>query len=367
MGKLGLYVGCCNRKTPYFATANGHGIAIFSFDTDSGQLTAQELQTGIDNPTFVTVSPDRQCLYANSEVFEWNEGTVTAYAIDQTNASLKYINKQTAQGNITAFLSFDKLAEHLLVANYAMMPTTAQPNQSVTVMPINKEGGLAPVCSSAQHCGKSVHVERQERSHAHSIRITPDGKEAVAADLGTDTLVCYAFDSASGRLSRTHSVDLPSGSGPRHLLFDSKRERLYVSNELNSTVSMFAYRGGLDSLEYFDSVVTVPDGQKENHCSEIMLAPNGDIYVANRGHDSVSTLSVSDDLRHFHLTRTTPTQGRTPRHMAIAPGGRFLVVANQDSDRLEVFAIDVSGGTLTHVGGADTGTPTCLAFGGWMP
>lgn len=37
-------------------------------------------------------------------------------------------------------------------------------------------------------------------------------------------------------------------------------------------------------------------------------------------------------------------QGRTPRHFAIDPTGRYMVVANQDSDNLVVFEISPNSG-----------------------
>ena len=37
MPKTLMFVGCCNRALPYFATANGEGIAAFAFDESAGQ------------------------------------------------------------------------------------------------------------------------------------------------------------------------------------------------------------------------------------------------------------------------------------------------------------------------------------------
>jgi len=60
-----------------------------------------------------------------------------------------------------------------------------------------------------------------------------------------------------------------------------------------------------------------------------------------------------------------PCGGRTPRNLAIDPSGRFLVVANQNSDALSVFTIDDRDGRLSPTHGTiPLGTPMCVKFMG---
>ena len=55
--------------------------------------------------------------------------------------------------------------------------------------------------------------------------------------------------------------------------------------------------------------------------------------------------------------------GRTPRDFAIDPSGRFLLVANQNSDAVVVFRIDPESGKLADAGQrAEIGTPMCVKF-----
>jgi 6-phosphogluconolactonase len=55
--------------------------------------------------------------------------------------------------------------------------------------------------------------------------------------------------------------------------------------------------------------------------------------------------------------------GGNPRHFAIAPGGQWLVVANQDSDELTVFRIEDDGQRLVWNGErAAVASPTVVAF-----
>ena len=70
-----VVVGSVTRDAPYFQGARGKGITIFAFDEKSGQLTRLSEKGGVDNPTYLAVHEGNRCVYANSEVFGWNEGT----------------------------------------------------------------------------------------------------------------------------------------------------------------------------------------------------------------------------------------------------------------------------------------------------
>jgi 6-phosphogluconolactonase len=49
----------------------------------------------------------------------------------------------------------------------------------------------------------------------------------------------------------------------------------------------------------------------------------------------------------LRLVERIPSGGRTPRHFAIDPAGRWLLVANQDSNDITLFRIDRRSGRLT--------------------
>jgi len=58
-----------------------------------------------------------------------------------------------------------------------------------------------------------------------------------------------------------------------------------------------------------------------------------------------------------------PTQGQTPRNFGIDPTGKFLLVANQNSDNIVVLEIDPNTGALTPTGkSVKVATPVCVTF-----
>ena len=75
--------------------------------------------------------------------------------------------------------------------------------------------------------------------------LSPDNRFALVADLGLDQVFAYPFDATQGTLGPDPRIAKAApGSGPRHLVFSSDGKFLYVINELQSTVTTYAYDPG---------------------------------------------------------------------------------------------------------------------------
>ena len=363
-----VVVGSVTRDTPYFQGARGKGITVFAFDETSGGFTRLSEKGGVDNPTYLTVHERNRCVYANSEVFGWNEGTVSAYRLDSRSGMLSYINKQPALGSILAHNSLDRTGRFVLVANYSVYaePGDSLPDQSVVVMPIRADGGLGPPVCSRSHSGAGPNAARQERSHAHCILASPDNAHVLVADLGIDQLVVYRFDAASGALSASPtSFTVKAGAGPRHIAFHPSGHYVYAINELDSTIVALAFDAASGGLTLLQTVPALPSGySEESHCAGLQLTPDGRyLYGSNRGHDSLVVYAVNEATGQLSFVEHHSCLGKTPRDFAIDPSGRFLLVANQDSDAMVVFRIDPASGKLTDAGRqAEIGTPMCVKF-----
>jgi 6-phosphogluconolactonase len=368
-GQTFMIVGSLTRDAPYFQGARGNGITVLAFDDGSGQMMRLSEKSGIDNPSYLTVHESTRCVYASSEVYGWNEGTVSAYRLHPANGSLAYINKQPALGSIIAHSSLDRTGRYLFVANYSVYaePEDHMPDQSVVVMPIREDGGLgAPVCSRA-HAGSGPNAARQERSHAHCVLASPDNRHVVVADLGTDELVVYGFDTESGALTSGPgpSFKMWPGAGPRHFVFHPSARFVYAINELDSTVASLAFDSATGALALLQTSPALPAGYREaSHCAGLQITPDGrHLYGSNRGHDSLAIYAINPSTGFLSLVGHQSTLGKTPRDFAIDPSGRFLVVANQNSDALTAFRIDDETGKLTHVAQCmEIGTPMCIKF-----
>jgi 6-phosphogluconolactonase len=73
--------------------------------------------------------------------------------------------------------------------------------------------------------------------------------------------------------------------------------------------------------------------------------------------------SVDDATGKLTFLGVEPTRAKTPRHFAIAPGGRHLLAAGQDSGTVTVFAIDPATGRLAFTDeSVAVPAPVCILF-----
>jgi 6-phosphogluconolactonase len=241
-------------------------------------------------------------------------------------------------------VSVDAKGKVLLAANYG--------GGSVTSVPIGADGRLGTPASVIQHKGRGADPRRQKGPHAHSINPDPTNKFAVAADLGIDKLLVYRLDTAKGVLTPHDPpfAKLAPGAGPRHLAFHPSGRFAYVINELNSTVTSFAYGSG--KFETLQTIGTLPQGfEGSNSTAEVLVHPSGKfLYGSNRGHNSIAIFAIDAGTGKLAVVGHEPVRGDWPRSFCIDPTGAFLLTANRRTNNVVVFRIDGKTGRLTATG-----------------
>ena len=86
--------------------------------------------------------------------------------------------------------------------------------------------------------------------------------------------------------------------------------------------------------------------------------------LSNRGHDSVVVFSIDGGTGAMALEQVVPCGGAWPRSFTLDPTGRWLLVANQRSDSVVVFARDEASGRLIRTPHQLTvSRPACVRFG----
>jgi 6-phosphogluconolactonase len=343
-----------------YTQGESKGIYVYRFDGSTGSWQLQSVTPDQQSPAFLAIHPNRRFLYAVNEVRDFagrTSGAVSAYAIEDATGSLHRLNQQASMGPGPCHLSVDPTGRCVLVANYG--------GGSVALLPINEDGSLKEATCFIQHEGRGSDPKRQTAPHAHSILCDPQGRFALAADLGLDKIMIYELDLIGGKLM-AHTppwAALRPGAGPRHSVFHSNGRFLYVINELDSTITVFAYRAEEGELTSLQTVSTLPTGFSEtNYCADIHIHPSGRyLYGSNRGHDSIVSYRVDPATGLLGATAHYSTHGRTPRGFAIDPSGAFLVAANQDSDNIVAFRIDEQTGALQlHGEPTRVPSPVCV-------
>ncbi|HWB83832.1 MAG TPA: lactonase family protein [Bryobacteraceae bacterium] len=337
-----------------FMRTTGKGIYAFRLHTATGQLSPLGLAAETTNPSFLAVHPNRRFLYA---VVNQPEGEVAAFAIDTTTGKLTLLNKVPSRGAGPCFVTLTKTGRTLLLANYG--------SGSAAAFPVQEDGRLGEATGFAQHSGSSVDPLRQTGPHTHSTNPSPDGRFAIAADLGLDKLFVYRLQ--NGRLlpNQPPVLNAAPGAGPRHLAFHPSGRYAYVANELNSTVTAFHYDAASGTFREIQTISAIPrDFSGTNYPADLHVHPSGRfLYVSDRGLDAIAAFAIDLAEGTISPIEYTPVGGKTPRNFAIDPAGTLLVAGNEDSDNIVVFRIHAQTGRLTPTGGqASVATPACLQF-----
>ncbi len=363
---LATFVGCVEEETQspssefylFIGTYTGEGsegIYLYKFDAENGEVDSLGVATGVDNPSYLALSPDNNFLYAVNEMADSAEASVSAFSFNREEESLIFLNKQSSRGGAPCYVSVDDGGNAVFVGNYL--------GGNLSMLPVNDNGSLGKASTTIQHEGSSVNENRQQSPHVHCTYISPDNNRLFVADLGTDKVSAYAFDDGQTSLENkpAFTYQAEAGAGPRHLTFHPNGEFAYLVNELNGTVVAFEQSG--DSLQVIQTVSTLPDGYDGAISgADIHVSPDGRfLYVSNREDlNNIVIYHISDDGMLDKIGEQS-SGGVHPRNFMIDPTGNYLLVANRHTDNIVIFERDKESGLITPTGNEiNVSQPVCL-------
>ncbi len=330
------------------------GIYGYRFNAETGELTQIGLAVEAENPTFLAFGTRERFVYAVNEV---RQGTVSSFSFDKESMKMQEISKVSSKGGGPTHIAVDHTGRCVFAANYG--------GGSVASFQVNGNGQLSEAVSFFQY---SADEEKHERKpHAHRVTVSPDNRFLLVNDLGLDVIHVYRLDASTAKLTPN---DPPlwrakTGYGPRALQFHPNGRVAYCVNELKPTVNVLGWDGERGVLTTLQDVSLVPEGYNGNAApSDIAFDRKmGFGYVASRLDDFMATFAVSPADGKFTMIGKTSCGGKRPRHLAVDPTDRWLLVANQDTDTIAVFARDDKSGKLTNEGKTfPLSRPQCLVF-----
>jgi 6-phosphogluconolactonase len=327
-----------------FAGPSSQGIYVSRLDMESGKLSIPELAVDADSPNYLAVSPDGHFLFAATRAAH-QPGAIVSFAIDGKTGELRRLDARPSGGNGPCYVSDDAADHCLLAANYD--------SGSVKSFHLNSDGTFTDG-TVIRHYGSSINPARQAGPHPHCFVPAPKGRFALTCDLGLDKVMVYRVNPANAALTPNHPpfAAIAPGSGPRHIAFSPDGKTACIISEMACTATVFDWDAKRGNLTQRQSLSLLPPGQYRGlayTAAEIEYRPDGRfVYATIRGHNSVSVLAVK--RKKLSLIQNLPCGGDFPRGMGIDPSGRCLIVGNQNSKTVTVFAINKRTGTLTPTG-----------------
>ena len=327
-----------------YTTGKSEGIYVYKFNTSTGDASRLSTISSV-NPSYLAISNGGKFLYSVNE--SGKIGEVSSFEFDRGTGRLHFLNKQSSGGADPCYISVDKSNKWAVVANYS--------SGSLTALPINADGSLAPPSQIIQHAGSGVNKDRQAGPHVHSAVFSMDQRFIFAADLGLDKEFIYHFTLGKKEPltdAKDSAVSVDGGSGPRHFVFHPTKPYAYLMDEMTGTVDAFTFTTATGGLKHFQRISSHPSDYKGDIGSaDIHISPNGKfLYASNRGNANSIAIYSIDANGKLSSKGFQSVLGQTPRNFVIDPTGRFLLVANQNSDNVVIFSINAQTGLLKSTG-----------------
>lgn len=360
MSQQYAFVGCYSGYAPgqlgwVGSKQPGQGILSFSFNEADGSLSPTGRVTRQDSPTWLEIHPNRRFLVATHELSHHTGvpagvGFVTSYRIEP-DGSLEKVCTQPTGGRGNTCATFDRTGRFLLVTRYW--------EGGISVLPFDPDTGLIrEVTAAPNHQGAGPHPLRQLASHPHGVHGDPQTNLVYVMDLGTDKVHQYFLDVEKGTLKQWGEVQLAPGCGPRGINFHPSLRVAYVNCELDGTVVVCA----VDDDKGLVPVQTVRCYPEGFHCRDhvdnlgkadfwgaegSLSAGASHYYYICRVHQSIAAFAVGpEDGTLTFSSRHALARRSNARNLTLAPSGRHLLVASQDADCVECFAIEPATGAL---------------------
>ncbi len=287
-----VYIGSCVKDG---------GIHRYHMDSE-GHFTWVD-KTPMDRPMYMTISEDKMYVVLRAPFEDNQDSGVIIFDIQPDGKLANPSEIISTRGQVACHILVDNC--DIYCANYISGSVIKLSDRLVS------------------HQGHGPNPERQEAPHVHYVGLSPDGEYICVVDLGLDTI--FLYDKELNLCSR---AQVPAGHGCRHIIFSDDGRYLFCANELASTVSAFSYQEG--KLTLLDTISLLPDDFTGVSTSAAIRYHNGSIYVSNRGHDSISTISW-DGMR-LALEGMVACGGSCPRDFDFA--GDNMIITNEQSNNV---------------------------------
>jgi len=345
------------RKRIFVGSNRPEGILAYEWDSATGELTASGMAAKLENVDWITYSPGRECIYAASEVDSFNgkpTGAVASYRV--ANGELQPLSAQNSAGKGTCHVALDRTGRVLLAADYGGGSAASF---------LVTDGRLSAAVWTEHYTGHGPNVSRQQSAHAHFASFSPDNRFAYINDLGEDCIHIYGLNAETAMLTAAGSYKAKPGAGPRTLHFHPNGHTAYSINELDSTVDVLEWSKGDGGLTLVTRIELLPAGYTgDTHACDTVISKDGRfVYFANRGDNSIYFFHADEKTGSLTREGRFDCGGKIPRNFVLDPTERWMLVANQSSNQISVFARSPETGTLAaQRKSIPVAEPMCILF-----
>jgi 6-phosphogluconolactonase len=322
----------------FIASHTPDGILAFDWDAASATLTPAGVAAKVPNVAWLALGGE--FIYSASELDSFNDkptGEVASLRV--VDGKLQPISARNSAGTGTCHVAVDATGRMLLAADY-----TGASAASFRI----EEGKLSEAVWTEHYTEHGPNTDRQQTAHAHFASFSPDNRFAYINDLGGDCIHIYRADPATAQMTAAGTYRGVPGSGARTLHFHPNGRTAYCMNELVSTVDVLDWHSS-GSLTLADRIELLPADYHgpTRGCDTVITRDGRFVYFANRDDDFLYAFKANAKSGKLTPMKRSNCGGKTPRNFTLNPTERWMLVANQDSNVVSVFARDPATGELS--------------------
>lgn len=300
------------------------------------------------NPSWISLSPGQSVLLAVEEV-----------GIEDRPHLLRYECATGDKLGHAGTLLPGSHACHIGMHPFLPLAVTSQYGDGSAMLWHYGLPGIGPqLLQHIRYSGTGPNLRRQAASHAHFAMFLEEGLCLAVIDLGGDAVHFYDLDLSSLNLVLRQSLSLSPGCGPRH--FARAKETLYIAGELDERVYIVMKSSG--RYEVVAGHSPFGDCVNDGSVSAIRTSIDGRfLYVAGRRQNAIAWMAIGE-AGELTARGEVHCGGEVPRDFAFDGTGRWMTVANQDSDALCIFEMDIeTGQPLKLYWKIEIPRPSCIA------
>lgn len=319
----------------YSYTGNAKGITVYDVDVEKGKFR-QRCEVEIDNSSFLVAANNRKTLYSIAD-----EGVVS-FRIHE-NGSITRLNSMNIRGMRGCHLSTDADDKYLFVSGYH--------DGKATVLHLNPDGSIGSIAAGVYHKGLGSVAERTFRPHISCVRMTPDKKFIMVADLGVDQVKVYRFSEREEDLILVDTIPCDLESAPRQFQFSADGRFIYLMYEVKNVIDVYTYETGLRSpkIEKIQTISTTGETRLSLLTAACAIRFSSDekyLFCSNAGDDTVSVYSRDGETGLLTLLCCLPISGEYPKDVAVFPDDRHIASINHETGSVTFFKVDYEDGLL---------------------
>ena len=301
-------------------------IACWEIGPGNGALTKIAETRVLGRPAPLVLDPENFILYVGLRDIP----RIASFKFDPLSGSLEHISDGPQLDSDPCYISLDRTSNMLFGAHYSGGGLSVQ---QVDRGKFRGDPKWIPT-------GPGAHCVMTDQSNF--FLLLPH----IAGGYGINVIKSFTYNEVSGEVSPNSQVDIKQvyNRGPRHYTYHQNGKFVYFSNEQESSVTAYSYRGDPGTMAEIETKSTLSeDFQGTNTCAQIRMTPDCKfLYAPNRGDDSIAGFAVdpgTGKLTSLGRVGTEPV----PRVLDIDHTGQYLYSGGLESGHVSVFDIERDG------------------------